>query len=211
MNILQFLYGIAILGCILPHFLQAQETYTVRLSQTNAAAGEHCRISWYSPTPDSVTLQYWDIYDAQWHSIAESIHSSQNVYEWTLPSLPYTTHIVVKVQSMTYPNKAGTSYGYLTLQADNSPFMKRAQSEAIPSAPIVQGLQLYPTPTSTAISIAENIELPLEIECYDIHGGAWKLVNNHRTFSVSHLPNGVYTAHIPRENGIYTLSFIVQK
>lgn len=211
MNTLKFLCSIAILSSILPYYLIAQETYTVRLSQTNARAGENCRISWYAPISDSVTLQYWDIYDAQWHSIAESIHPTQNFYEWTLPSLSYTTHIVVKVQSMTQPNKAGTSYGYLTLQADNNSFMKRIQSEVIPIARIVRGLELYPTPTSTAISITEHIELPMEIEVYDIHGVAWKLVNNQRTFSVSHLPNGVYTAHIPHEHSIYTLSFIVQK
>ena len=39
MNTLKFLCSIAILSSILPHFLQAQETYTVRLSQTNARAG----------------------------------------------------------------------------------------------------------------------------------------------------------------------------
>lgn len=38
MNTLKFLCSIAILSSILPYYLIAQETYTVRLSQTNSDA-----------------------------------------------------------------------------------------------------------------------------------------------------------------------------
>ncbi|MFN5307980.1 MAG: hypothetical protein ACK5C0_00825 [Candidatus Kapaibacterium sp.] len=38
MNTLKFLCSIAILSSILPYYLMAQETYTVRLSQTNSDA-----------------------------------------------------------------------------------------------------------------------------------------------------------------------------
>lgn len=153
---------------------------------------------------DYVDLEYYNIKENEWNSIADSVESNLgiNEYNWSTPDEDGIVYMIVRLKSEDIKSQ---SLKYFKMSVKPSPKMVKRIEE------ITDNINIFPSPTSDILNISVADKGYTHIKIFNSNGTIVKSTIFSEHINVSDLSTGIYLLYLESSNEVRTSKFVISK